>query len=311
MKIAVYGVGGVGGYFGGRLAQAGEDVVFMARGQTLNALRTKGLRVDSINGDFVITNAQCTNAPSDVGIVDLVLVAVKAWQVPEIAKAMHPMVGPETMILPLQNGVEAPGQLADSLGEKHVLGGLCGIGSSIVEPGHIRHIAADPYITLGELDHRRSKRAEQLVDLLSRAQIKAEVSESIHIALWVKFLFIVPLGAIGAITRMPLGVWRSVAETRQMADRAMEEMLAIAAVKGIGLPVDAKNSTFANYDRLPAFGTSSLQRDLMEGRPSELENQIGAVVRFGQELNIPTPLHEFIYHSLLPSERKARGEIDG
>lgn len=169
MRIAIFGTGGVGGYFGGRLAQAGQDVVFIARGKHLEAMRTHGLRVDSINGDFTVRPVDAADDPATVGIVDVILVGVKAWQVPEAAEAMRPMVGPETFVVPLQNGVEAPSQLAAALGHEHVLGGLCGFIAFIVEPGHIRHAGADPFIRFGELDNRPSDRVERLRQAFDRA----------------------------------------------------------------------------------------------------------------------------------------------
>ncbi|UCE56341.1 MAG: NAD(P)-binding domain-containing protein [Desulfobacterales bacterium] len=149
MKIAVFGAGAVGGYFGGRLAQAGEQVVFIARGKHLQAMRRYGLRVDSIKGDFTIQPVQATDNPADVGIVDVVIVGVKAWQVPEVAEVMGPMVGPQTFVVPFQNGIEAPGQLAEVLGSEHVLGGLCGLISFLVEPGHIQHAGIEPCLNFG------------------------------------------------------------------------------------------------------------------------------------------------------------------
>ena len=149
MRIAVFGTGAVGGYFGGRLAQAGEDVVFIARGDHLKAMLKRGLKVDSVNGDFLVKPVQATDDPAQVGIVDVVLVGVKAWQVQDAAEVIRPMVGPNTVAMPLQNGLEAPTQLAAVLGDQHVLGGLCGLSTFIVGPGHVRHAGADPFVRLG------------------------------------------------------------------------------------------------------------------------------------------------------------------
>jgi 2-dehydropantoate 2-reductase len=162
MRIAIFGTGGIGGYFGGRLSQAGEDVVFIARGDHLQAMRKNGLRVDSPKGDFVLKPVKATDDPKEVGVVDMILVGVKAWQVPEAAQAIRPMVGPKTFILPLQNGIEASSQLASVLGLEHVLGGFCGLMVFIAGPGHIRHAAVDPFIGFGELDNRPSERVEKL-----------------------------------------------------------------------------------------------------------------------------------------------------
>ena len=308
MRIAVFGTGAVGGYFGGRLAQAGEDVVFIARGGQLRALQAHGLRVDSIKGDFALSPVQATDDPAQVGVVDAVIMGVKTWQVPEAARAMRPLVGPETFVVPLENGVEAPDQLAAVLGAKHVLGGLCRIVSFVVGPGHVRHAGLEPYVALGEVDNRPSERAERLRDAFTQAGVNAEIPPDIRVAMWEKFLFIASFSGVGAVTRAPAGVMRELPETRQMLDQAMREVLAVAHARGVALPEESIPRTFALVDGLPPGGTASMQRDVMAGRPSELESQNGAVVRLGREVGVATPLHAFIYHSLIPMELQARGE---
>ena len=184
MRIAVFGTGAVGGYFGGRLAQAGGDVVFIARGKQLQALQDQGLRVDSPKGDFALRSVQATDDPAQVGVVDAVIVGVKAWQVTEAARACRPLVGPKTFVVPLQNGVEAPDQLAAVLGAEHVLGGLCRIVSFVVAPGHIQHAGLEPYVAFGELDNRSSERAERLRAAFEGAGVMAEIPPDIQVALW-------------------------------------------------------------------------------------------------------------------------------
>ena len=309
MRIAIFGAGSVGGYFGGRLSQVGEDVVFIARGEHLNAMLTQGLRVDSINGDFTVQPVQATDNPSKIGKVDMVLVGVKAWQVPEAAEAMRPMIGPETFVLPLQNGLEAPAQLSEILGDQHVLGGLCGLFCYVAGPGHIVHAGTDPFVKIGEMDNRRSQRVELLLDTFKRAGVNAEIPPDIQVAMWMKFLLIAVWSGMGAVTRAPVGIWRRLPETRRMAELSLQEIIAVAATRGISLPGEALQTIMTMYDGLVPRSTASLQRDVMEGRPSELEAQFGAVVRFGQEADVATPLFEFIYHSLLPMELRARGQI--
>jgi len=309
MRIAVFGAGGVGGYFGGRLAQAGEDVVFIARGDHLKAMLTHGLRVDSVKGDFMLKPVKATDDPVQAGIVDVILVGVKAWQVTNAAEAMRQMVGPETFVLPLQNGLEAPTQLAAVLGDQHVLGGLCGLSTFIVGPGHIRHAGAEPFVRFGELDNRPSDRVKRLQKVFERAGVIAKIPQDIQVALWMKFLFITAWGGVGAVTRTPLGVWRSLPETRQMAESALQEITIVAQARDITLPENAMPMTMNSYDSLPPDITSSMQRDIAEGRPSELDAQIGAVVRFGKDADVATPLHRLIYNSLLPMELRARGEL--
>ena len=309
MRIAVFGTGAVGGYFGGRLAQTGEDVVFIARGEHLGAMLTHGLWVDSIKGDFLVKPVHVTDDPTEAGKVDVVLVGVKAWQVPEAAKAMRPLVGPGTFVLPLQNGIETSGQLAAVLGDQHVLGGLCGLFCYVVGPGHIRHAGTEPFVKFGEMDNRPSERVKQLQQVFMRAGVTAEIPPDIQVALWMKFLFITVWSGVGAVTRAPVGIWRSLPETRQMAEQGLYEIIAVAQARGIALPGEAMRTTMAMFDGLSPKSTSSMQRDVMEGHPSELEAQIGAVVRLGQEADVLTPLHTFIYYSLLPMELRARGQL--
>jgi 2-dehydropantoate 2-reductase len=307
MRIAVYGTGGVGGYFGGRLAQAGEDLVFIARGDHLQAMLSHGLRVDSTKGDFVIKPVQATDDPAQAGTVDVVLLGVKAWQIPDVAQAMQPMVGPETLVLPLQNGLEAPEQLAKVLGSQHILGGLCGLSVFIAGPGHIRHTAIDPFVRFGEMDNSPSERVKNLQQVFVRAGVTTEIPPSIQTALWMKFLFITPFTGVGAVTRSPLGEWRSLPDTRQMAETALEEIVAVAEAREVSLPEDAVQTVMKTFDTLPPDTTTSIQRDIMEGRPSELDALIGVVVRYGKEDEVATPLNSFFYNSLLPMELRARG----
>jgi 2-dehydropantoate 2-reductase len=306
MRIAIAGAGGVGGYFGARLAAAGEDVAFLARGRTLEALRTRGLRVESIKGDVTLDRVHASDDAASIGEVDVVLVAVKAWQVPELAAALRPLLGRDTIVIPLQNGIEAPEQLAAVLGREHVGGGLAGIVSFVVEPGHVRHAGAEPLIAFGELDNRRSDRCERLLRALQRAGVNAEVPPDIHRSMWTKFVFITPMSGIGAVSRVPVGVWRAVAETRAVAERAVREVISVANAHGITLAENAVELTMARYDGLPPESTASLQRDVIDGKPSELEAQLGAVSRMAAAAGVPAPVHDTLYAALLPLERKAR-----
>jgi 2-dehydropantoate 2-reductase len=308
MRIAIFGAGGAGGFFGGRLARAGEDVIFIARGDHYQAIRENGLRVYSVDGDFVVRPARATDDPARSGEVDAVLLGVKTWQVTEAARAMRPLIGPETIVVPLQNGVEAAGQLASVLGENHVLGGVAKVFAFLDGPGRIRHLGGPASITLGELDNRPSERAERLRGALNRAGVPSEIPRDIHVALWEKFLLIAPLGGVGAVTRAPVGTLRALPGTRRMLERGMREILDVARARGVPLDGEAVARTMALLDSFPANGTISLQRDIAAGRPSELEAWNGAVVRLGNRAGVPVPLHEFLYGSLLPLERNARGE---
>lgn len=308
MKIAVIGAGGVGGFFGGRLAQAGIDTTFIVRGQTLEALRQRGLRVDSIKGDFHVQPVKATDDAETVGEVDVVLLAVKAWQLPEAAGAASPLVGAQTAVVPLENGIDAPEILARTLPRESVLGGLCAVVSFIVAPGHIRHAAFDPVVMFGELDNRRSARALRLREAFGQASVQAEIPPDIHQAMWSKFLFIAVMGGVGGVTRVPVGEWRSVPQVRTMAEASLREIVAVAHARGIDLGPGAVEATWQRYEALAPASTASMQRDIMEGKPSELEAQLGAVVRLAKENGIAVPVTDAMYCALLPQERLARKE---
>lgn len=311
MRIAIFGTGGAGGYFGAQLARAGEDVTFIARGEHLQAILEHGLTIETPKGEIVIRPARATDDPAQVGVVDVVLVGVKSWQVLEAAHAMRPLIGPATFAVPLQNGVEAASQLASVLGPDHVLAGLCGTLSWVIGPGRIRSIGDLNFVKIGELDNRPSERAERLRAAFERAGVTVEVPSDMRQALWGKFLFVVSLGGVGAVARAPVGVIRAVPETRQMLMQCMQEILAVARAHQVPLADTIVADTMAFVDSLAPDGSTSLQRDIAEGKPSELEAWNGAVVRLGREAGVSTPLHEFIYDSLLPQELRARGQRVG
>ena len=306
MKIALFGAGGVGGYFGACLSRAGEDVHFIARGRHLEAIRRDGLRVDSAGRDFTINPVNATDNPRDVGIVDAVLVAVKAWQVPDAAQAMQPVVGPKTIAVPMGNGVEAPDQLAEILGKEHVLGGYCKISAFIAEPGHIVHAGVEPFVAFGRMDGLPSQQAVRLRDAFRRAGVNVEIPNDIQAGMWQKFIFIAAVSGLGAVARVPVGRLRKSPGTRRLLEGSLEEILEVSRAKGIQLPDDIINSTMKFVDSLDPEVIPSMQRDIMAGDPSELESQTGAVVRMGSETGISTPLNEFIYNCLLPQEKLAR-----
>lgn len=306
MRIAVFGAGGAGGFFGGKLAAAGEAVTFIARGDHLKAIVADGLRLETSSGEFVVRPEGATDDPAAVGPVDVVLVAVKAWQVEEAAKAIRPMIGPQTCIVPMQNGVEARGQLARALGEDHVLGGLCGTLSWVTGPGRIRNLGATNFIRFGEIDNRRSDRVERLLHAFERTDVTVEVPADIEKAVWDKFILITSFGGIGTVTRAPIGVVRTMPETRRMLEDCAAEVVALGRARGVALAETAVADTLRYIDKFAPEGTTSMQRDIMEGRWSELDSWNGAVVRLGRESGVPTPVNNFIYTALLPQERANR-----
>ena len=310
MHIVVFGAGAVGAYFGGRLAQAGEKVTFIARGEHLRAMLANGLRVDSIKGDFIIHPVTATDDPSSLKDVDVVLLSVKSWHVVQAAREIIPMLGPSTFVVPLENGVDAPGQLAEILGSPHVTGGLCRIASRIAAPGHIQHTGLEPSIAFGELDNRPTSRTQDLLQRFQHAGVSAEIPADISVAIWLKFLFISAVSGVGSVTRVPVGQYRTFPGIHKMLESALQECYSVAQAHGVKLPSDSVSKTLAFIDSLPPETFASMQRDIIEGRPSELEAQNGAIVRMGSHLGVPTPVHSFIYNSLLPQEKLARSHTD-
>jgi 2-dehydropantoate 2-reductase len=227
----------------------------------------------------------------------------------DAARAMKPMVDSGTTVMPLQNGVDAPSQLAAELGRDHVIGGLCKIVSFVVGPGHIRHAGFEPSVTFGELNNQRTDRIDRIYQAFSKAGVNATIAADIDVALWTKFLFIAAFSGVGAITGQTAGNIRTVPEARSQLVRAMEEIYALARARAVEMPPDSVEKALASVDSLPADATSSMQRDIAAGRPSELESQNGAVVRMARESGVSVPTHELIYDSLRPLELKAREKL--
>lgn len=309
MRIAVFGAGGVGGYFGGLLAKAGMEVIFIARGAHLQAIQQAGLLVESPRGSFMIYPARVEQDPANIEAVDIVLIAVKAWQVPEAAQAIRPMMGFDTIAIPLENGVEAAGQLSQVLGSDHVASGLCRISSQIAGPGRIQHVGMEPYIAFNWSDAHQDMRLEALRDAFLSQGIRAEIPADIQSAVWEKFVFVAALSGLGAVTRAPVGVQRSVPETRQLLESAVSEVAAVGRACGVVLGESIEQATLRLIDSLPPGTTTSMQRDIISGKPSELEFQTGSVVRLGRANGVDTPVNSCIYASLLPQEKRARGSI--
>jgi 2-dehydropantoate 2-reductase len=309
MRVAVVGVGGVGAYFGARLAAAGTDVVFVARGAHLDAMRKRGLRVDSVLGNMLIDPVQASDDPSAFAPVDYVLLGVKTWQVADVAPRLKPLLKPTTLIVPLQNGVETPDEIGRILGAHYAGGGLCAGFSLIEAPGHVRHLGGVTFIRFGELDGTKTPRVLALRDAFVRAGVDAVVPDDIRAALWEKLLLVVPFGSLGAVSRAPIGVLMKTRETRTLVIAGMREIEAVARANGVRLAAGAVDRAVGLLDAATPEGTSSMQRDIAAGKPSELDAWTGAVVRLGARHDVPTPLHSFLYSSLLPLERRARGEL--
>ena len=307
MRILIYGTGAVGGYFGARLSEAGNEVIFLARGRNLQALRDYGLYLESPKGNYRVWPIRATDSISELASARLILLGVKAWQVPEVALTLPEVTGPKTQVLTLQNGIDAPFEVAKEIGAKHVLGCVCRIIAAIVAPGHIRHLGMEPSITVGQLGRTDLPGDTSIVvETLRSAGISVDTTDDMESALWTKLLFIAAMSGVGAVTRSTIGEIRTLPDTREILQAAMEEISVVAKAKGVSVDKDIVSKTMAFVDSLPPGGTASMQRDLGDGRPSELEAIVGAVVRTAQVCGVQAPINRLIYSALLPQERRAR-----
>ncbi|MGQ9369786.1 2-dehydropantoate 2-reductase [Azospirillum sp. ST 5-10] len=300
MRIAVMGSGGVGGYFGARLAAAGADVTFLARGRHLAAIRHQGLRVVSDAGDLHLERPAASDDPATVGPVDVVLFCVKLWDTEAAAAQCRPLLKPGTAVITLQNGVTGTDALAAALGREHVVGGVAHVAATIAAPGTIRHTGTLARMTFGELDGRRSERLEAFHALAERAGFDAILSDHILRTIWEKFAFLAPLSGLTALTRQPVGVIRSVAPTRALFFDAVAEVAAVAAAHGVPLGADLVDRVAALVDGLVPGMRSSMLNDLERGARLELPWLSGAVVRLGAGHGVPTPVHRVVAAALAP-----------
>jgi len=305
MKIGIIGTGGVGGYFGGRLALAGLDVTFVSRGENLEALQKNGLTVKSILGDFKIDMVNATKKIEDLKHMDLILICVKAWQVKEIAEKLKNVKSENTIILPVQNGVTAAEELIEQLGESNVIGGLCFIISKLESPGIINHFGIEPAIVFGELNNNITPRLEKIKEVFDIAGINSKISEDINADLWKKFITICVSGLL-AVTKTTYGELRELKQTRKMMVDLIKEIYRLSQKAGVNIKQDFVSKTVALIDTYPHNSTSSLTRDVWEGKPSEIDYQNGTVVKLGNKFGIETPLNKFVYNCILPMELKAR-----
>ena len=299
MKIAIFGSGGVGGYFGGRLAAAGENVTFLARGAHLLALQQDGLHIESPLGNVHVPKVHATDRPQAVGAVDVVLFTVKLYDVDAAAATLAPLIGPDTVVITLQNGVDAVDMVAKHVGAHHVAGGAAYIVAVIDKPGHLRHTTAHQLV-FGERDGRRSDRLAAFEEAGLRAGFQAKASTDIESDLWVKFIRLATWSGLTAATRSPLGVLRETPETLELMVAAIQEVIDVARAKGVTLPPDIMETTMALMMGFPHNSKSSQLEDLERGRRLELPWLSGAVVRIGKEAGVPTPIHRFITAVLTP-----------
>ncbi len=299
MKIVVMGTGGVGGYFGAKLARAGETVTFVARGDHLREIKASGLRVVSAReGEFVV-RSPATDDPSYIGSADLVLFCVKSYDTETAARAIKHVVGSETAVLSLQNGIDNEEKIESVAGGGRVLGGAAYVFAIIESPGVIRH-ASGGKIIFGELDGRESDRARRILATFQGAGIDAVLSTDIQRILWEKYVFIIALGGMTALTRCPVGVIRSLPQTRGMYRTLLEEAETLAKTSGIQLAPDTVERALRFLDRLPPGEHSSLHYDLTHGKRLELEALQGHATRLAGRLGVPVPAISAVYAALTP-----------
>ena len=299
MKIAVMGSGGVGGFFGGRLANAGCDVHFVARGAHLAAMREHGLTIQNKEqGDIRVAKVNVTDNPATIGIADVVIIAVKLKDTDAAARAVKPIVGPHTAVLSLQNGV-----IKDDILRKHypaaqIVGGVAYVAAHVERPGVILQVGAMQRIVFGEYDGKRSARTEALLDALLRAGIKAELSADIRRTLWEKYTFLVGLSGTTATMRTTIGPIRGNPRTRAFLHELFKEVVAVGRAHGVALPADYADDRLAFADSVPASMTSSMHHDLERRNPLEVEWLAGGVVTLGAAAGVPTPANRAVWDIL-------------
>jgi 2-dehydropantoate 2-reductase len=303
MHIAIVGAGAVGGYYGARLAQAGHEVTLIARGANLEAIRAKGMRVRSASGEFAVP-VKAESDPARVGPVDLVVFAVKTYSNPQALPLVPPLVGPSTVVLPLQNGVDTADQLAAVVAPGRVLAGTTYIGATLVEPGVVDYIGTVRKIVFGEAfgDRVVTDRVSRLRETLAAADIQAEAAADSRIAIWEKFIFLAPIAALTAAARLPIGPAWAQPAFREAFDAAMAEIEALARHAGVPVAADIRAQKLRYLDTSPPGMRSSMMVDITSGRPLELEALVGNVVRRGRAAGIPTPVMAALYGVLKPFE---------
>ena len=300
MRIAVIGAGGVGGGFGAALAKAGADVTFIARGAHLAAMKSTGLRIEGGRGETHLVPTQATDDPKAVGPVDYVLFCVKLWDVESAGEHIKPLVGPNTAVIPLQNGIDAPERLLPILGPQAVMGGVAQISASIVEPGVVRQVGTFMRLLFGELDGSPSQRGEELYAMCKRAGFDATLSDQIVTELWMKFILLATNASVVAVARQPIGKLRDDPDMKPQFIAAYNEVIAVGRARGVQLPADALDKMLAFNAGAPPTMKPSMALDLERGNRIELPWLGGKVVELGRQLDVPTPTHAFMYAALKP-----------
>jgi 2-dehydropantoate 2-reductase len=300
MRIAVIGTGGIGGPYGASLAKAGADVTFVARGAHLAAMREDGLRIEGDRGETYIQSAQATDKIAEIGTVDIVLCCVKLWDLEAVAEQIRAVIGPQSAVIPLQNGIDAAERLSSILGKEAVMGGMAFVTGAIIAPGVIRQTGTYQRMTFGELDGRISERGRRLRDLCEAAGFEGVLSPDIMVPVWEKFILLVPLSGLNALTRLPLGKWRDDPDLLALYVGALRETVSVGVAEGVRLPSDIVDRTLAQIRSMPPHHTTSMGNDLIRGNRLELPWFAGKVVELSRRHGIKTPVNGFIYAALKP-----------
>lgn len=306
MKIAVVGTGGVGGYYGGLLAKAGHQVSFIARGAHLEAMRKNGLQIKSVFGDFNVNPVTASDNPAELDPVELALFTTKTYQTEAAAIAILPLITSETVVVPLQNGVDAVERIGEIVGMQHMVGGVTWLSAAIEEPGIIGQYSQFRRIAIGELDGSKSERVEKVCRALVDTGASVELVDNIREVLWTKFVFISAISALGGLTRVAIGEYRNVPETRQILVEALREVAAVARAMAIQLDPNIVEKTLSFIDETAPQIRPSMQRDLEAERVCELESMIGVVVRLGAKHGVSTPVMNLAYGVMKPALLKAQ-----
>ncbi len=308
MKVVIMGTGGTGGYYGGLLSKQGHDVTFIARGAHLAAIRKSGLQIKSVHGDFTVSPAKATDDPATVGEPDLILFLTKTYDTDEAVQQIKPIVGENTTVLSLQNGVDAAERIGRSVGMEHMIAGATWISSAVESPGAIKQMSDFRRVAMGELSGRETPRIKAIYQAFKDTGVTAELSDNILKVLWQKFVFISSASAFGSLTRLPMAQYRDVPETRELIIRLMREVEAVARSQGIELDADAVEKALAFMDVAGPNIKASMQLDVETGHRSELESMIGVIGRKGRESGVPTPVADAVYALLLPVDLCARAK---
>jgi 2-dehydropantoate 2-reductase len=298
MRIAVIGAGGIGGIYAAALAKAGAEVIVVARGAHLAAMRDNGLKVEGDRGETHVRLAHATDDPAEIGPVDYVLLCTKLWDVETAGAAVKPMVGPRTAVIPLQNGIDAHDRLIPILGRAAVMGGSAFVTGSIVAPGVVRQTGTYQQMTFGELDGSLSARGERLCEVCAEAGLEGIFSPDVLVPIWKKFLMLVPLANVNALTRLPLGMYRADPDLLVLFEASLRETIAVGRAEGVNLPADSFETTMAMIWSMPDHHMTSMGNDLLRGNRLELPWFAGKVVELGCKHGIATPVNSFVYAAL-------------